>query len=170
MVTGTVRDDPSRQEEPGRVPPAIGHGERRKVSGFKSGACGQDMPAGRIPRSAGQPVTQRAVKTVLAMAVHPGGMSRPCWGLSLPACRCGAVEPQVPDRFRPQVDSQAGGVAVPGGQLIRRGKRAGAEPQLVIALAAVRQGAAEDYGDDVSAQVAVPRPVQSGSNHRRAQV
>ena len=34
-VTGTVRDDPSRQEEPGRVPPAVGHGQRRKVSGFK---------------------------------------------------------------------------------------------------------------------------------------
>ena len=44
LVTGTVRDDPSRQEEPGRVSPADGHGERREVSGFKSGACGQDTP------------------------------------------------------------------------------------------------------------------------------
>ncbi len=40
------------------------------------------------------------------------------------------------------MNAEAGGVAVAGGQLIRRAKRAGAEPQLVIALAAPGEGAA----------------------------
>src|SRR5580700_1397559 len=99
----------------------------------------------------------------------PSAATAPSAIISTLACRRplflglspGAVEPQVPHRTRVEVDAQAGGVAVAGGEFIRGGKRAGAEPQLVIWLAAVREGAAESRGDAVGAHVAVPGPVQA---------
>ena len=53
------------------------------------------------------------------------------------------------------------GVAVPGGQLVRRGQRPGPEPELVVPLAPPLQRTAEHRRDAVGAQVAVPGPVHA---------
>jgi hypothetical protein len=65
------------------------------------------------------------------------------------------------------VHPEPGGIAVPGGQFVRRGQRPGPEPQLVVALAPPLQRVAEHRCDAVGAQVPAPVNAQlavSGAN------
>jgi hypothetical protein len=58
-------------------------------------------------------------------------------------------------------------LAVAGGQPVRGGQRAGAEPQLIVGSAAIGDRAVKHRRDAVGPQVAIPGPVVAGGTDRQ---